>query len=159
MSAPVDDAERARPVAPPPAIFAAAFALGFLLELLSPLDPAAGLRERVLLAALPLAAGLALVGAAFAALRRHGTTPHPMGTASALATTGVYAHTRNPMYLGVAATYAGVATLLACLWCLFLLPVALATLHHGVVRAEERHLAARFGGAYLDYARRVRRWI
>jgi len=38
-------------------------------------------------------------------------------------------------------------------------PALLVLLDAGVVASEERYLARRFGSAYAEYARRVRRWL
>ena len=39
-----------------------------------------------------------------------------------------------------------------------LVPVVL-IVHFGVILREERYLAAKFGQTYLDYKRKVRRWV
>jgi protein-S-isoprenylcysteine O-methyltransferase Ste14 len=39
------------------------------------------------------------------------------------------------------------------------LPPVLWVVRRAVIDREERYLEARFGGAYLDYKRRVRRWV
>ncbi len=75
-----------------------------------------------------------------------------------LVTTGPYAWTRNPMYLGHLIFLAGLALALES-W----IGAALLALHAAWfdrrVRGDEGPLAARFGHAYRDYARRVKRWI
>jgi protein-S-isoprenylcysteine O-methyltransferase Ste14 len=44
-------------------------------------------------------------------------------------------------------------------WALVALPLEWALLRWGAVVPEERYLAAKFGPAYADYTRRVRRWL
>jgi protein-S-isoprenylcysteine O-methyltransferase Ste14 len=44
-------------------------------------------------------------------------------------------------------------------WFLLLAILASFTVQKLAIEREERHLQARFGETYLDYARRVRRWI
>jgi protein-S-isoprenylcysteine O-methyltransferase Ste14 len=41
---------------------------------------------------------------------------------------------------------------------LFVVPLAL-IMHYGVILREERYLAAKFGGPYLELKRDVRRWL
>lgn len=72
---------------------------------------------------------------------------------------GLYARTRNPMYLTVAVAYVGLALVTNTWWPLLFLPGVFLVLHFGVVLREERYLADRFGDAYRDYCRRVRRWL
>ena len=72
---------------------------------------------------------------------------------------GAFAFTRNPLYVGLLALYAGLALWGDWVWALVLLPVAFAALHWGAVLPEERYLEAKFGEEYLSYKRRVRRWL
>ena len=39
------------------------------------------------------------------------------------------------------------------------LPLVLAIIDRGVIAREERYLERKFGQEYLDYKRRVRRWV
>ena len=113
-----------------------------------------------------LALGLATVGAlvALAGLiefRRARTTFNPLAPqrARTVVTSGVYRHTRNPMYLGMLIVLAGWAVWLgnAAAWLGLPLSVALLTVLQ--IRPEERILAERFGEDFKRYAARVRRWI
>ncbi|MDX5362993.1 MAG: isoprenylcysteine carboxylmethyltransferase family protein [Pseudazoarcus pumilus] len=107
------------------------------------------------------ALGLVLMLLAVWAMLRARTTVNPLRPerASSLVTGGVFACSRNPIYLG------DLLWLLA--WGLWLgnaaaLPlVALFFVWITIVqiRAEEIALRAHFGGAFEDYCRRVRRWL
>jgi protein-S-isoprenylcysteine O-methyltransferase Ste14 len=83
----------------------------------------------------------------------------PTESATTLVTHGVFAITRNPMYLGIFLMLLGLATATGSA------PFYVAAAGYGVVmdRAfcpyEERKSAAEFGGEYLDYVRKVRRWL
>lgn len=107
------------------------------------------------------AAGSAVCAAGVSAFRRARTTVNPMtpGAAAALVDTGVYAHTRNPMYLGFAVLLGGWAVALANAASLGVLPLFVLYLDRFQVGPEERALAARFGPAFASYAARVRRWL
>ncbi|MFA5862769.1 MAG: isoprenylcysteine carboxylmethyltransferase family protein, partial [Candidatus Thermoplasmatota archaeon] len=72
---------------------------------------------------------------------------------------GVYARTRNPIYVGFALITAGVAFLADSLWALAAVPIGLALIHAFVVVREERYLERKFGEEYLAYKRLVRRWL
>lgn len=72
-----------------------------------------------------------------------------------LTTTGPYARTRNPLYLGSFVLGLGI-TVAGGRWIFVALFVAFfAWVYSRVIRQEARHLAASFGEAYEDYARNV----
>jgi len=54
---------------------------------------------------------------------------------------------------------AGLAVVLDSLWQFAALVALYAVLRWGVIAREETYLARKFGAAYLDYRRRVRRWL
>ena len=105
--------------------------------------------------------GVAISLAGVIAFRRARTTTNPLrpDAASALVITGIYARTRNPMYLGF------VVMLLA--WCAWLahpmtllgIPGFVAWMNRFQIPAEERAIGALFGAAFEQYCARVRRWI
>jgi protein-S-isoprenylcysteine O-methyltransferase Ste14 len=90
---------------------------------------------------------------------RSRTSFNPARPATALVTGGPYRFTRNPMYLGMAGAYAGLAVATGVLWALAFLPVVVLTIDRLVIRREERHLAVAFGEEYERYRSRVRRWV
>lgn len=63
------------------------------------------------------------------------------------------------MYVALAFIYLGLGTLISWGWSIVLLPVVLTVVYLYVIRREERYLTAKFGQEYLDYKKRVRRWI
>ena len=82
-----------------------------------------------------------------------GLSNPPLG----LVTTGPYAWTRNPMYLGHLIFFAGLALLLSGpAWAVF---AAHALWFDRRVRADEAGLLALFGEPYRAYMRRVKRWV
>jgi protein-S-isoprenylcysteine O-methyltransferase Ste14 len=122
-------------------------------------DPAPWLR--IGLAALLLVKGAWMALAGVLEFRRASTTVNPMrpDESSAVVDTGIYRHTRNPMYLGFAFVLLAWAVWLASPWSL-LGPVAyVAWMTRFQIRPEERALAERFGEPYREYCRRVRRWV
>ena len=83
----------------------------------------------------------------------------PYTPSEAIVTDGPYRLSRNPAYLGMTLTYAGIAIVWNAPWALVPLPVAIAVIDRGVIVREERYLERKFGARYMDYKRRVRRWI
>jgi protein-S-isoprenylcysteine O-methyltransferase Ste14 len=94
----------------------------------------------------------------FRGFARAGTAINPYAPSSTLATTGVYAYLRNPMYIGLLLTVGGIGVALASDWTLVMLVAAALTIHFGVVLREERYLTAKFGLAYEQYCRAVSRY-
>jgi protein-S-isoprenylcysteine O-methyltransferase Ste14 len=148
---------------PPPTIFAAAFGVGALLERfverIRLLGGTASPRVIVVagLALLVLGAAVAISGVI--AFRRADTSIMPFRPANAFVQNGPFRFTRNPMYLGMTLAYAGGALMLNMAWPLVLLPVAMYAMYRFVIRREERYLTERFGDTYVEFTRRVRRWI
>lgn len=114
-----------------------------------------------LVAAALLLAGTAVAVAGVIAFRRHGTTVNPLTpeASSAIVRSGVYARTRNPMYLGFLLWLAALAVWLenaaAAAW----LPAFVAYLNRFQIAPEERALRERFGEEFARYTAGVRRWI
>jgi len=146
---------------PVPLWFLGTFAGGVLLDAVLPLPrPAAPLRLAVHDFGLALlSAGLALIASGMLLFWRARTPPFPHGAAVALVQRGPYRYSRNPMYLSVILSYLGLAAVYWQPLALLLLPWPLALLGRVVIPYEEAQMTARFGDAYRDYCRRVRRWL
>ena len=100
-----------------------------------------------------------LIGSALGGFRRKGTDPRPWREDSALVVEGLYRHTRNPMYVGMAMAYVAITLVLNTLWPLLTLGPVVFVIHHYVIGREEAYLHQRFGADYADYCAKVRRWI
>ena len=72
-----------------------------------------------------------------------------------LATSGPYACTRNPLYLGSSLLAAGFIVAGRSWWAGLLVGVYFAVFYYAVMRNEEADLRKRFGAAFDEYARRV----
>jgi protein-S-isoprenylcysteine O-methyltransferase Ste14 len=145
-------------IAPPPLIYLSALGIGFGL------DAVIGTGSLPSSVAVPVGAGSIITGAGLMgsfvrAFTRARTPIDPYKPSEAIVTDGPYRLTRNPGYLGMALTYAGIALVSNALWVLVPLPVAIAVIDRGVIAREERYLERKFGTPYVDYKRRVRRWI
>jgi protein-S-isoprenylcysteine O-methyltransferase Ste14 len=148
-------------VAPPPLLVVGAILLGLGLHRLWPLPlwppglAAVRLVATALLALLAVVVFLAAVGQ----MHRHRTTPNPYRASTAVVASGIYQRTRNPIYVAFLLVVLAVAAGVSSLWLLIVLVPLLLILHFGVVRREERYLAAKFGAGYEEYRARVRRWL
>jgi len=144
----------------PPIVYAAVLLGAWLLQRFVPL-PASMPRDFPinligwLLFAAGIAAGLAGIFQ-FGAL---GTTVDPTGRASSLAASGIYAYTRNPMYLGAVLAFVGLSFALGSYWLLILTLVMIVLLTKLAIEPEEAYLSRRFGADYAAYRTKVRRWL
>jgi protein-S-isoprenylcysteine O-methyltransferase Ste14 len=143
---------------PPPLFYVAGFLLGLALELAFPIDGPPDVL-RICGAALCVALWLALDGAAMLSFRRAGTSMIPFKPTTALVTSGPYRFSRNPMYLGMAFLYVGLALALGVVWALITLPFVIAAVDQLAIAIEEGYLVRKFGDPYCDYMERVRRWF
>ena len=75
-----------------------------------------------------------------------------------LATQGIYARVRHPRYTGMMAAVAG-ACLLASSRLMWMLAAAWWLLALFATRVEEHELRTRFGAAYVEYSKRVPRFL
>jgi protein-S-isoprenylcysteine O-methyltransferase Ste14 len=113
---------------------------------------------RATLALTLVIAGLLFILFANIAFYRAKTPFQPWIPSRALADSGIYALTRNPMYQGFFIVTLGLGTLLRSDWTAILLVPAAILVHFGVVLREERYLAQRFGDAYRAYCAAVPRY-
>jgi protein-S-isoprenylcysteine O-methyltransferase Ste14 len=148
-------------IAPPPLLALAAVVFGMLLDGLFPayvLTVLLDFSDRIIVALVLFAASAALAIPAMLAFRRAGTHIEPWKPATKLVTGGIFRFVRNPMYVGLILLVAATGVALASDWTLVMTVALAVTLHVGVVRREERYLAAKYGERYRDYCRRVSRY-
>lgn len=155
--------ERPNRIPWPPILYVTAVLAAWALETIWPLSPPA-LWSGAIVCLRAVGIVLACVGAgldlaAMVAMHRARTNVMPHRGAQHLVTDGVFAFSRNPIYLGNTLALAGIALALRLPWLLLMGLIAAVLVDRLAIRREERHLAARFGPAFADYARRVPRWI
>jgi protein-S-isoprenylcysteine O-methyltransferase Ste14 len=145
----------------PPPIVLGVFAAGAVFAARLWPDAAVLVPGRTLAAVLLAAAGLAVIAAGIVVFRRARTTVNPLrpDEASALVDSGVFARTRNPMYLGMALGLAALAVWLGHAAGPVMLAGFVGYITRFQIVPEERALRANFGAAFDAYAARVRRWI
>ncbi|MBI3248432.1 MAG: isoprenylcysteine carboxylmethyltransferase family protein [Deltaproteobacteria bacterium] len=72
---------------------------------------------------------------------------------------GIYAHTRNPLYLGNLLIVAGLGIVANNPWWYLLVFPTFVGMYWSIVAAEEEFLARQFGQEYTDYLRTVNRFL
>lgn len=145
---------------PPVLIVAAAAAIMWLSSRVLPGLHGALPGSRLAAGALALL-GLAVVTLGLVEFRRARTTVNPLrpADASMLVTTGVYAWSRNPMYLGFALMLLAWAVYLSNPVSVLVLLLFVAYVGRFQIVPEERALQRTFGADFDRYRKRVRRWL
>ncbi|NOH73214.1 isoprenylcysteine carboxylmethyltransferase family protein [Vibrio pectenicida] len=145
---------------PPPIVF---IALGLIIKFIG--DEFGNLSLQVPLAPIVLCICLIvsmLIGfAGVYEFRKANTTINPINVeqASMVVDSGIFAHTRNPMYLSMFILLFGFAY-----WQQNILSMLIAFsfvlyINRFQIEPEENALEGLFGATYLDYKQRVRRWL
>jgi protein-S-isoprenylcysteine O-methyltransferase Ste14 len=148
-------------IARPPLIVLGTLIVAFALDYFFPQGhmarTASGLRY--LASGIALLCAVLMLGAAANEMRKAKTNIPTWEPTLALVTEGVYARSRNPIYLAFIVFLIGIAMLFNSDWLMLLLVPFVLVMHYGVIKREEAYLLARFGAAYADYMRRVPRYI
>ncbi len=103
--------------------------------------------------------GLALMAVAAAQMVAHRTSFVPRRRPERLVSGGVFALSRNPIYLGDALVLAGALLWWQAVLAAPLVPAFMAFITRRFIRGEERWIAAAYGAEYAAYRARVRRWL
>jgi protein-S-isoprenylcysteine O-methyltransferase Ste14 len=113
-----------------------------------------------------LAACISIAGAIISALgvysfRRSKTTVNPMKPASttSLVVSGIYAISRNPMYLGFLLLLTAWAIFLSNVIAVAVLPLFILYMNRFQIEPEEKVLASLFRQEFAQYRSHVRRWL
>jgi protein-S-isoprenylcysteine O-methyltransferase Ste14 len=142
----------------PPVYFYLSMAVMVVLHFVLPVAGVVEFPWR-LVGILPVGAGIALNIAADSDFKQRGTSVKPLGKTTTFITTGAFRISRHPMYLGMVLVLAGIAMLLGSLVA-FILVAAFAVFTEVVfIRFEEKKMEEQFGETWLEYTRKVRRWI
>ncbi len=142
----------------PPILLAASLGVGFLLRWIVPLSPVPkSTSAAVGPAAVVLSLGI-FVWTVYTMLRNDASIPTHKPT-EAIVVRGPFRFSRNPIYLAMVFLQLGVGVWANSLWFLILAAISVALLTWGVISREEEYLERKFGGEYVSYKSRVRRWI
>lgn len=87
------------------------------------------------------------------------TTILPDCAPSILLESGLFAYSRNPIYVCMALILTGSGLLSGHIWSLLFVPLFNFAVYRLWILQEEQNLEAEFGQEYRDYKQRVRRWL
>lgn len=145
---------------PPPLIYVLTFFASVLLQRIFPLsisffDSTAA----YILGWIFIAANIIFIMPALVRFYKSKNTLVLIKPANSLQTTGVYTLSRNPMYMGLLLLYSGLAFLNGNWWTVLCIPILVLIITNYIIKSEENYLLRAFGAAFIDYKKKVRRWI
>ena len=145
----------------PPIVYFLAILAAIALGLLYPLPWITEPLSDLLYAAgwLALVGVVAIYYSAMQTLKRAKTTIRPDRPSEHLVTSGAFSFTRNPIYFANTVLMIAIGLITANVWFIVLAVIAAYATQKLAIEREEKHLQARFGKKYIDYTKKVRRWI
>jgi protein-S-isoprenylcysteine O-methyltransferase Ste14 len=138
-------------------VFGIPFLVALALQWIVPISLPRGIF--ILIGALFIIAGIALVVLARREFARHGQPTDPGLPTNEIITTGVFSISRNPLYLGGVCILVGISLAFNLPWAFVLLLPSIVACHYILIVPEERYLTARFGENYHMYTTTVHRWL
>jgi protein-S-isoprenylcysteine O-methyltransferase Ste14 len=142
-------------------VFGVPFLVGIAIQFIVPFSFPPGILRKALIPVgiILIITGIGLVVLARREFARFSQPTDPGHPTSKVVKTGVFARSRNPLYLGGALVFFGAALALNMLWTLILLLLSIVLCHYVLIIPEEQYLAAKFGDEYKEYTASVHRWL
>ena len=142
-------------------VFGIPFLASIALQFVIPLSLPQGILRQLLI---PVGIALVIIGIGFVVLARrelaqYGQPTDPGHPTSKVVKTGVFAISRNPLYLGGSILLLGIALVLNTLWAIVMLLLSIIICHYVLIIPEELYLATKFGNKYAEYIASVSRWL
>ena len=143
------------------AVFGIPFLVSVALHFIVPISLPQGILRQVLI---PVGIVFIIIGIGLVVLARrqfaHFQQPTDPGhPTTKVIKTGMFAISRNPLYLGSVLVLMGIALALNVLWALVMLLLSIILCHYILIIPEEQYLAEKFGDEYKEYAASVHRWL
>lgn len=149
---------RTRPVLPPVYLLVAALAM-IALHMALPVAHIGASIWRLFLGGAIIIAGGTVIASSARSFWKAGTPIRPFEVSTTLVITGLFRYSRNPMYVGMGGILFGLALVLGTATPFAVPPVFVVVITRRFILHEEEALADRFGGQYVEYKTRVRRWL
>lgn len=142
-------------------VFGIPFLASIALQFVIPFSLSQGILRQVLI---PLGIVFVIVGIGFIVLARrefaqYGQPTDPGYPTSKVVKTGVFAISRNPLYLGGSIFLLGIALMLNTLWAILMLLLSIIMCHYVLIIPEELYLTTKFDNEYAEYLASVHRWL
>jgi len=143
---------------PPPLIFLGLLLAGSGLHQILPVGLGIPQWSKVIGSALILSGMFSLLLLLTAYLRSK-TSIEPWKPTAHIITTGLYAWSRNPIYVSFCLVTIGIGFFLDSLWVVLSFLPSAVIVYCTAIKKEEAYLEGKFSEQYLRYKRKVRRWL
>jgi protein-S-isoprenylcysteine O-methyltransferase Ste14 len=155
---PENDKKGADVKVPPPLIFLLSLLAAYGAQRFWPIGIGnfSGLKP---LGAIVIILGICITILVSLSFKRAETTIEPWKPTSKIVSTGIFAYSRNPAYLALCLTLMGIGIFLNNFWILISFIPSAILVYYIAIRKEETYLEKKFGGEYVDYKSKVRRWL
>tara|TARA_Y100000385_G_scaffold232259_1_gene244670 strand:+ start:81 stop:548 length:468 start_codon:yes stop_codon:yes gene_type:complete len=142
----------------PPVFYIVAILIGLGIDYFMPLSFGfEGMTKTVSLVILVLGTIVTVLG--FKMFTTDKQSPSVHEPTVAVYQSGIYAYSRNPIYLGVLLWMMAGALFFDKVWIMIMVLPLILWMNKVVIEKEEAYLEEKFGDSYLDYKKKVRRWI
>ena len=143
---------------PPPLV---ALTFGFLINYTKNIFPKIEIKNEIIFGSFMIISGLIIILSAIILFKKYQTTITPLNPSNAtkLITDGIYKFSRNPMYLGLLLVLLGISIILNLTGGFFLIPLFILYLNLFQIIPEENAMVDLFKDEFLEYKKKVRRWI
>lgn len=153
------DQDRAKVLLFPPAAGIGVALIGIILHQAFPADLLDQRAPGLILGILIFTFGIIGQFACIRALRKAKTTPLFKKPVTQFLQRGLYAKSRNPMYVAIMIWNLGLMFIINTWWYVAVLAIQFIYLQFGVIPGEERYLERKFGKDYQNYKSSVPRWL
>ena len=143
---------------PPPLIFVSFIIVAALIQQYWPLSFSGDLFFKVL-GVMDILAGLIAILIVKRSFDKVDTEIEPWKPTSAIVSDGLFAYSRNPIYVALGVITLGVGLIYGSFWVMFSFLPAAVVVYFVAIKNEEVYLERKFGDEYLTYKAKVRRWL
>ena len=142
-------------------VFGVPFLISIALHYIVPFSLPRGILRQVIIfiGIVLIIIGIGLIVLARREFAHFGQPTDPGYPTSKILQTGVFAISRNPLYLASVIVFFGIALTLNILWAIVTLLALIVLCYYILIIPEEKYLAAKFGNEYKDYVASVHRWL
>lgn len=153
-----EDGDNAGIIAHPPIFYIISVIIALILDYFVPLGMGEGLILKVV-AAVMAVLGIGIFISAGKMFRSDKQNVSVHTKTDSIYQSGIYARSRNPIYLGVLVVVIASGLYFNELWILIMQIPLVFFLNKQVISKEEAYLERKFGTEYIEYKKKVRRWI
>ena len=103
--------------------------------------------------------GFIILLIASVSFKRAQTNIQPWKPTTQIISSGIFAYSRNPIYLSFCFVTMGIGLIVNSLWVTLSVIPSIVVIFFHAIKKEELYLENKFGQTYLAYKEKVRRWI